>query len=1002
MHECATDRHNRRTSSRLSSLLACYLHYLPVSIATSLPTSPRTKSHSIGMSLARWCRTMVPSARAGSKSAQLLFSSSALAHARLTSGCSPEADSHPVLSASNKGSLPPTAGGAANLHARRPNSVVDHPVPVQLKDCNCGRKDGRNLVVCIDGTSQQFGEKNTNVIELYSLIRNGDGKQCTYYNSGIGTYARSSSKSFMYLMQVFGHKLDRAVAWNFKHIILDAYRWLSETHKDGDRVFLFGFSRGAYQARVLSAMIDKVGLIHRGNEKQIAFAYQLYCDSESDTQNRASIFKRTFSRTVTVHFVGAWCTHRRLLPARYSLTRFLRDTVSSVGVERSRRLLPGTVNGMGHVCRFRHALALDEHRVKYLPEYVRGGHSQNGNTQTGHTKEVWFAGSHSDIGGGVVRNLTLDASRPSLRWMYTEASAAGLKLERLNRTVQDEKDIQINESMTPVFWWFLEVFPFRRLMYGRHQTGCGESAVPRFRTRLQWWFAKCGLFTSRTGTAKDDNGEDSTRWPHFGKARIIQEGQKIHQSVWSSPNLGSKYTPRALPLGSPAGKFWTDLGRPEVHKADGTVSDVWKEVDLYDLATHLVQNYTTNKQTIPSDEMQHLQLEKMHTLSQSVEGRRALLHELLKRLKESDLVQVSILCNALDVLVRSSGGVSQAALGLSSRTDVRTWMLRHLEGADPGQKRIAQQFLDQYADPCRLNWIAHERSISSVAVSPDSRYIVSGSFDDPIQIWDAETGQSTLKPLAGHAGDINSLAFSPNSKLVVLGSSDNSIQIWDVEKGQMVGKPFVGHTGDINSVTFSPDGARIASSSEDGTIQIWDVDSETREARNSLKGHDGAVRSIAFSPDGKRVVSGANDKTICIWDVETGALRSPGPLEGHSRRVYSVAFSPDGRRVASGSKDCTIRIWDAESGEMMGEPLKGHSDSVRSVAFSPDSERIVSGSSDKTLRIWDVNSGELVGEPLEGHSDRVRSVAFLPDGRRVLSGSSDRTLRIWDVVLDKL
>ena len=106
-------------------------------------------------------------------------------------------------------------------------------------------------------------EQNTNVIELYSLIpKDAGSNQRTYYNSGIGTYARPSWRSWEWYKQVLGHKIDLAIAWcgstwfvhsfskytfrNFERIVLDAYRWLSETYKDGDCIFLFGNSDGGF------------------------------------------------------------------------------------------------------------------------------------------------------------------------------------------------------------------------------------------------------------------------------------------------------------------------------------------------------------------------------------------------------------------------------------------------------------------------------------------------------------------------------------------------------------------------------------------------------------------------------------------------------------------------------------------------------------------------------------------------------------------------------------
>lgn len=129
----------------------------------------------------------------------------------------------------------------------------------------------------------------------------------------------------------------------------------------------------------------------------------------------AKRFKDTFSRDVRVHFIGVWCAiFPLLLPYSAEHTND-RDTVSSIGIVREKNL-PGTVSP-DHVCYFRHALALDERRVKFLPEYARGGVGPNvtppagsntagnniaqseprGTSLKPHIKETWFTGTRSDM-----------------------------------------------------------------------------------------------------------------------------------------------------------------------------------------------------------------------------------------------------------------------------------------------------------------------------------------------------------------------------------------------------------------------------------------------------------------------------------------------------------------------------------------------------------------------------------------------------------------------------
>ncbi|KAJ7627789.1 hypothetical protein DFH06DRAFT_1272916 [Mycena polygramma] len=315
---------------------------------------------------------------------------------------------------------------------------------------------GRNLILSIDGTSNQYGDKNTNVIELYARIIKDD-TQLAYYNSGIGTYARPSWRSIHYWKQVFYNYLDLAIAWNFEKVVIAGYRWLSNHYQPGDKIFLFGFSRGAYQIRTLAAMVTKVGLILPGNEEQIPFAYELYADLRShgqkgyDVEKSARFFKNTFCREDTkIHFVGAW------------------DSVSSVGVVRDKSL-PGTDIFNDNICYFRHALALDERRVKFLPEYICGGASYEEQIAPGvepRVKEVWFAGCHSDIGGGLRVNDKLDNSAVPVLWMGNEALRASLRIKAstVEWKWEELETSRPTESLTWL-WRAFELFPFKRLSY---------------------------------------------------------------------------------------------------------------------------------------------------------------------------------------------------------------------------------------------------------------------------------------------------------------------------------------------------------------------------------------------------------------------------------------------------------------------------------------------------------------------------------------------------------
>ncbi|KDQ22937.1 hypothetical protein PLEOSDRAFT_36614, partial [Pleurotus ostreatus PC15] len=190
------------------------------------------------------------------------------------------------------------------------------------------------------------------------------------------------------------------LARNFERTLLEAYAWLCTTYIPGDRIFLFGFSRGAYGVRIIADMIERTYMCTRGTRSaDLKHAMELKCKIVKSDLSHAE---------VKVHFVGVWDT-------------------TSFGVVGFGSGAPETVKGMKHICHIRHALALDEKRVSYrqasaaesdLPEGTEKKYSG------GNIKEVWFEGSHSDF------KLNLGSRRfsPALRWMLYEALKHGLRL----------------------------------------------------------------------------------------------------------------------------------------------------------------------------------------------------------------------------------------------------------------------------------------------------------------------------------------------------------------------------------------------------------------------------------------------------------------------------------------------------------------------------------------------------------------------------------------------
>jgi WD40 repeat protein/uncharacterized caspase-like protein len=291
--------------------------------------------------------------------------------------------------------------------------------------------------------------------------------------------------------------------------------------------------------------------------------------------------------------------------------------------------------------------------------------------------------------------------------------------------------------------------------------------------------------------------------------------------------------------------------------------------------------------------------------------------------------------------------------------------------------------------------LGHSHPVQAVAFSPNGRFVLSGSSDNTLKLWDSASGK-LVRTFEGHQNDVTSVAFSPDGRFVLSGSADKTLKLWEGASGKLV-RTFEGHQKRVESVAFSPDGRLVLSGGDDGTLKLWL--SASGQLVRTFEGHQGWINSVAFSPDGRLVLSGGEDNTLRLWESASGRLVRT--FEGHEYGVYSIAFSPDGRFVLSGGADKTLKLWESASGRLV-RTFEGHEYGVLSVAFSPDGRLVLSGGDDGTLKLWLSASGQLV-RTFEVHQGPVYSVAFSPDGRFVLSeGTWDHTLKLWESTSGRL
>ena len=349
---------------------------------------------------------------------------------------------------------------------------------------------------------------------------------------------------------------------------------------------------------------------------------------------------------------------------------------------------------------------------------------------------------------------------------------------------------------------------------------------------------------------------------------------------------------------------------------------------------------------------------------------------------------------------------------------------------------------------------AHNKSVTSVAISPDGKFLLSSSKSGNLKFWDLPSGKNIPHFKGRKADVIQQVAFSGNDKILYTVVDDKKIQYWDMTKMKMkflkvnpkrskkrfevtsidfspdekyaVITPnlekgvyiydmekqkevkFLKNTSYVKNAIYSPTGKYVVAGGKDNKIVVWNPEKE--EALFKLSGHISNINSLTFTKDDKYLFSGSNDKTFKYWDISAQSL-----LHSISTKYYvnSISLSPAESFIltACGNKQDVFRKNAAELLEwdksLLEEYAKkkpkespksfiGHSLAVMDAVYNSTGTKIASSSVDNKIIIWDSETGEKIHE-LKGHSSTVNSLAFTHDDKVLVSGGSDALVKLWNV-----
>lgn len=354
------------------------------------------------------------------------------------------------------------------------------------------------------------------------------------------------------------------------------------------------------------------------------------------------------------------------------------------------------------------------------------------------------------------------------------------------------------------------------------------------------------------------------------------------------------------------------------------------------------------------------------------------------------------------------------------------------------------------------DFTAHDKAVSTLQLSPDEKYFLTGSKSGEIKFWDMQSGQSiphfegrkadfiqdlTIKdgklysvvndekvqywdfssaklkflntqPETKKRGfEISSFALNNRrTEAVITNTKDRGVTIWDVKSNTK--KTFLKHSAYCKTAQFNSTGTIVAAGTMDNKIVVWNKSNPT--VAYKLTGHLGNVNSIAFTQDSKYLVSGSQDKTIKVWDLSVKSVLHTITV---GQYVNSVSISPDGTKILAacgnkqdvfrtGTSDLLVLDWNL-LGEYKGKkkgvnPLKleGHTKAVNYATFSSKGTLVASASVDNRVIVWKTDTGEKIKE-LEGHYSSVNNVKFSDDDKYIISGGDDGLIKIWDVLSGK-
>nr|ODN90500.1 mitogen-activated protein kinase organizer 1 [Cryptococcus depauperatus CBS 7841] len=288
----------------------------------------------------------------------------------------------------------------------------------------------------------------------------------------------------------------------------------------------------------------------------------------------------------------------------------------------------------------------------------------------------------------------------------------------------------------------------------------------------------------------------------------------------------------------------------------------------------------------------------------------------------------------------------------------------------------------------------HQGPVNIVKYNHGAKYIISGSADRTIRLWNPALGKE-IKCYRGHAQEVLAIDIAQDNAKFASSGGDKAVFVWDVASGSII-RRLQGHFGKINAVAFSQDAQVLGSAGFDAKVMLWDMRASSRDPLQALKEATSTITSLIL-PASPQIITGSSDGHIRTYDLRFGLLTDD--LVGSP--ITSLKLSPTApeESMLVGTNDGKVRIFDRKDGGCL-QTFSGHKVGTETPRWGMEwgygEGLVLTGDQEGKLWAWNVIDAKPHDpEPQIIHKRTITSIQMNPKGKEMITASNDGTIKVW-------